>query len=111
MPFSMNCTNKGCGQLVEPTLNTQDNEVYCTSCDRIIANVPIFTKNSLKSMGQIKRGTKSAFGVRCESCKQNSLPKMNGSDFICKLCGKKITTISKAFEPILKQKIKEAQGQ
>src|SRR5277367_4199348 len=111
MPFSMQCNNKGCGALTEPTLNTQDNEVYCSDCDKVIANVPIFTKNSLKSMGQTKRGNKSAFGIKCLSCKQDSLPKMIGNDLMCGSCGKKMDNISAAFKPLIIQKIKEAKGQ
>ena len=63
MAFATNCTNKGCMKYNEPFLDTSSNDVICSECNRVIVNIPIFTKNLMKTLGQVKKSVKVAFSV------------------------------------------------
>jgi len=54
------------------SLNTETNEVVCDYCSDIIPNISPFTKQSMRSTGDIVRKVKAdkAFMFECESCKK-----------------------------------------
>lgn len=103
MPFLMNCTNKGCGKDMEPTISLKDNEVYCSLCDKPISNVSPFTKTQMKALGQVKRPQKMPFAFKCESCKMELTPvlKTDGS-MVCPDCKNVHKNMSKPFAKMLK---------
>jgi ribosomal protein L34E len=105
--FMMNCNNKGCGKYQPPTLNKTDNEVYCSECGKIISGVSHFTKTQLKSLGQTKKPTKTAFAVRCDKCKTEALPKIDQNKLVCVQCGTECANISKPFEIMIRAAIKK----
>ena len=107
MPFQINCNNKGCGKMQQPVLDLKDNQVYCSECDNIINNVPIFTKNQMKSLGQTRKPQKSAYAVKCNKCKQETLPKIDNNNLICAYCNSPHTNISKPFEILIRKAIKD----
>ena len=107
MAFSMNCNNKGCGKYQTPYLDLSDGEVHCQECANVIKNIPIFTKNQMKSMGQTKKAVKKAFSVRCDKCKAETNAKIDDKDqLVCAICNTK-TNVSKPFELIIRDAIKK----
>lgn len=107
MPFLINCTNKGCGKYQEPRLNTNDNEVYCSECGKIIAGISHFTKTQMKSLGQTLKPPKSAYAIRCEKCKKEAMPKLDASNQLaCANCNNVLTNVSKPFEVLIKNALK-----
>lgn len=108
MPFSISCNNKGCCQLQEPYLDVSDNKVYCSKCDKEIANISIFTKNQMKSMKQFKQKTVTSFAVKCGACGKEARPKLLKDDVICGLCSKPLDNLSGPFKTMLKEKLKTA---
>ena|ERR1700693_2074990 len=107
MAFMMNCDNKGCGKYQAPTLNKTDNNVYCSECGKIISIANHFTKTQLSALGQTKKATKSAYGVRCIKCKVETLPKLLNDKLVCSQCGNEHTNISKPFQIMVKAAIKK----
>ena|ERR1700733_6397385 len=104
--FSTNCTTKGCGKFMQPTLNTTTNEVHCSECGGVITNISSFTKASMKSLGQTKKGSKEAHAIRCNKCKIEALPKINAANKLaCAQCGSELN-VSKPFEVLVRQAIK-----
>ena len=105
--FQMNCNNKGCGKYQAPTLNKQDNEVYCSECGKIISNANHFTKSQLVALGQTKKAAKSAYAIRCIKCKAEALPKLNNDKLVCSQCGVEHNNISKPFQIMVRAAIKK----
>lgn len=105
--FATNCTTKGCGKWNEPYLNPQTMEVHCAECDQPIKNIPIFTKNLMRSQGQVKRSAKVAFSVRCNKCKIEALPKIDNTNvLVCMSCGNTLN-VSKIYEIQVREAIKK----
>lgn len=106
--FRVSCTNKGCNKEMIPLLNTETNEVECTECGKPTI-VTDFAKNSMKSMGQIKRVEKSqqAFSVECKKCKKVMTPKIDKNKALaCVNCSTVFDNISAPFENLIRSKIK-----
>ena len=108
MPVSINCTNKGCGKFNEVVLDTKTDQVFCSVCDKEIANVSHFVKTQLKALKQVRRAKKQAFAIKCEHCKSEGMPKLVNDVFVCAMCSKTVN-VSKPFEPLLRKVIKEGQ--
>lgn len=109
MAFMMSCNNKGCGKHQTPTLNLKDNEVYCSECGNVIANVSHFTKTQMKSLGQTKKPPRSAYAIRCEKCRQEGLPAINNNQLVCSSCSIVLKNISRPFEILIRQAIVKGQ--
>jgi ribosomal protein L34E len=109
MPFLMNCNNKGCGKYQQPALDLKSNEVICTECGKIIAGVSHFTKTQMKSLGQTVKPPKPAYSVRCEKCKQESLPKLENNKLVCAGCNVELKNISRPFEILIRNAIKKGE--
>lgn len=103
--FLINCTNKNCGKQTQAVINLEDGEVYCADCERIIINVPIFTKNQLKNLKQIKRPKKESFSSKCHVCSNEGLPKLVDDKLCCSKCNAHLVKIPKSFEILTKQAI------
>ncbi len=108
MPFSMNCTNRGCGKFNEPYLDPADDKVYCSECDKEIANVTRFVIIQMKSMKQFKQKKTISFGVKCKNCGKEDRPKIFKDDIICPSCNKPHTHLSEPFKIMLREKLKTA---
>lgn len=109
MGFQINCSNKGCFKTTEARLNLQDNEVYCEACGKSIQNVPIFTKNQMKSLKQTLKPAKGAYSARCEKCKIEATPILINDKLSCPNCKCALNNISKPFEILFRNAIKEKQ--
>lgn len=103
----MNCNNKGCGKYMAPTLNKNDNQVYCSECGKTISIANHFTKQQLLALGQIKQQPKSAYGIRCIKCKVEALPKLDNDRLVCPQCNTEHTNISKPFDVMVRAAIKK----
>lgn len=106
MPFSLQCTNKGCCQIMEPYLDTDDNKVYCSLCEKELPNVSHFTKVQMKSMKQFRQKKSTSFGVKCKNCGKEDRPKLVNNDIVCPSCNKPHTHLSEPFKIMLRDKLK-----
>ena len=52
MAFSIQCTNKGCQKIQEPYIDTKDDKVYCSLCNKELLNITHFVKVQMKSLKQ-----------------------------------------------------------
>lgn len=108
MPFMTNCTTKGCGKYQAPILDKVSNKVYCSECGAEITNLSHFAKIQMTTLGQVKKPAKQAYTVRCEKCRQESLPKIDGNDkLVCSSCNNIINNIGKPFEILIRNAIKK----
>lgn len=100
MGFLIYCTNKGCGEQVEPLLDTSSDEVYCTSCNKVMLGVTHFAKVQMKALGQVKKAVKQTtpFQITCPGCKQRGTPNVKNG-VTCSSCG--INLEDKISKPIL----------
>jgi ribosomal protein S27E len=91
---------------MQPYLNPITMEVHCSECDAPISNIPVFTKNLMKSQNQVKKSAKVAFGVKCAKCKADALPKVDANNkLVCVSCGNALN-ISKIYENQIREIIK-----
>jgi ribosomal protein L34E len=107
MPFSMPCTNKGCGKTQEPFIDPKDDKVYCSVCEKELANISHFTKVQMKSMKQFRQKNTTSFSVKCSKCGKEGRPKLSNNDVICSGCLKPLDNLSTPFKNMLKEKLKD----
>lgn len=107
MPFSLSCTNKGCGQVQEPYLDLADDKVYCSLCNKEIGNITYFTKVQMKSMKQFKQKNTTSFSVKCVKCNRDGRPKLLNKEVVCGNCNKPLDNLSDTFKNMLKDKLRE----
>lgn len=107
MPFSMNCTNKGCGEQQEPYLDKKTDKVYCSACDKEILNVSYFTKVQMKTLKQFKVKKNDSYSVKCDKCEHMGRPLLQQDEIICSSCKKPLDKLSIAFKNMLKDKLTE----
>ncbi len=102
--FRIFCDQKGCRKEMSPVLDKADNKVYCTECDKEIANVTEFMKNQMVSLGQIKRQQKQqqAFSVKCIGCGKENPPVLKGKDLVCSVCNHNMDHLSAPFALAIK---------
>lgn len=105
MPFSMQCNNKGCGQIQSPYLDKATNKIFCSSCDKEITNVTDFAKNQMKSMKQFKERKQKSFSVKCNHCGVLDRPIIEYKSCICPSCKKEIN-VSPIFINALQENLK-----
>lgn len=108
MPFSLVCTNKGCGKQMEPYLDPKDDKVYCSLCDKEISNITHFAKIQMKSMKQFKQKNTTSFSIKCKKCNKEDRPKVVNDDIVCAHCKKPMDHLSAPFKIMLKEKLKTA---
>lgn len=107
MPFSVLCSNKGCGKIQEPYLDPKTDKVYCALCNNEIINITQFVKHQLKLNKQFKKQEPQSFSLKCNSCKANQRPKLVDAEIVCSNCQTPITNVSVFFKNMLIQKLKE----
>jgi len=107
MAFYIYCTNKGCGQIQEPCLDTQDNKVYCSVCDREITNITTFFKVQMKAMKQFRKKKAKSFSVKCPRCGREERPKLVQDDIVCGACLQPLDNLSPIFKNMLKDKLRK----
>src|SRR5271166_2252043 len=106
MPFSMNCTSKGCYKVMEPYIDPKDDKVYCSLCDKEICNVTHFTKVQMKSIKQFRQKKVISFAVKCQKCGKEDRPKLIGKDIVCRACNKPLEHLSEPFKVMLRDKLR-----
>lgn len=106
MPFAMPCTNKGCGKLQEPYIEHKTDKVFCSLCDREIANVTHFAKVQMKTLKQYKPKNTTSFSIKCPKCGKEDRPKVVGDDIVCTGCKKPMDHLSEPFKIMLREKLK-----
>ena len=102
----MPCSNRGCGKIQEPYLDTKDDKVYCSICDREIANITHFVKVQMKSLKQFKQKNTKPFAVKCPKCGKEDRPKLVNEDVVCIGCNKPLDHLSEPFKIMLRDKLK-----
>ncbi len=102
--FVIQCDNKGCKEMQEPTLDVKTNEVICSECQNPITNVTHFTKVQMKSLGQIKRDDKKsqAYSVKCPLCSKEGCPVLNDNkEIVCQYCAAAQSQLSGPFKQVI----------
>ena len=102
----MPCSNKGCGKHMEPYLDPSDDKVYCSECDRELANITHFVKIQMKTFKQFRQKKTISFAVKCKKCGKEDRPKLKGQDVICPNCNATHDHLSEPFKIMLKDKLK-----
>ncbi len=106
MPFSMPCTNKGCGKIQEPYLDPKDDKVYCSLCDRELPNITHFVKIQMKSLKQFRQKVPKPFATKCQKCNREDQPLVVGDDIVCPACRNPHEHLSEPFKIMLRDKLK-----
>ena len=106
MPFSMPCSNKGCGKIMEPYLDVKDDKVYCSLCDKELPGITYFVKVQMKSLKQFRQRQPKPFSVKCQSCGKEDRPKLVGQDIVCVACNKPLDHLSEPFKIVLREKLR-----
>ncbi|HLG28222.1 MAG TPA: hypothetical protein VI423_10590 [Paenisporosarcina sp.] len=107
--FVICCDNKKCGKSQEPLLDKVTNEVFCSECGSVITNVTEFAKNSMRSLSQFKRTTKTqqAFAVKCNGCNKTAQPKLSKTTaamtLVCPHCGREHDGLQAPYAHAIKQ--------
>lgn len=107
MAFSIVCSNRGCGDLMEPYLDPSDNKVYCSKCDKELVNVTHFVKSQMKQFKQFKPKKNTSFAVKCKFCNTEERPLIKNKDVICPSCKKIHTHLSEPFKIMLLDNLKK----
>lgn len=102
----MQCSNKGCGKIMEPYLDPKTDKVYCSLCDGELANVTHFVKIQMKSLKQFKQRQQKPFAVKCKNCGKEDRPMLKGDDIVCVSCKKPMDHLSEPFKIMLRDKLK-----
>jgi hypothetical protein len=108
MPFSIVCSNKGCGQLQNPFLDPDTNQVYCASCDGEIANITPFVKNQMRMNKQFRsrsKEKKKAFELPCPLCKAEVRPLLVNDEILCGKCQQPMSHLTPFYVQMLKTQL------
>jgi hypothetical protein len=108
MPFLMTCSNKGCGDQMEPYIDPASDKVYCSSCDQELTNITHFTKIQMKSSKQFRKKKNISFGVQCKRCLKEDRPIILNKEISCPHCKSNHNHLSEPFKIMLKEKLKTA---
>jgi len=108
MAFRTFCNNKGCLKEMEPALDKETNQVFCTECDGEITTVDDFMKRQMVSLGQVRKVKikKSPYSVSCPECKKQGTPKLIGDAAFCLFCEHELN-LSGPFIQLLKSVLKK----
>ena len=105
MGFLINCNNKGCGQLQEPFIDKETNEVHCSLCDQIISNVSSFTKRQMHSLKQYRPKKTETFSIKCGKCNKEGQPQIVNDNIVCGDCASSLDHLSPIFKNMLKTQL------
>lgn len=107
MAFSFTCTNKGCGQFMQPYIDPATDIVYCSACDGSLPQITTFVKQQLKMSKKYRPKKNIPFAVKCDKCGKEDKPLLvNDEDIICKFCKKPYANLSEPFKIVLRDKLK-----
>ncbi len=107
MAFSIICTNKGCGDHMEPYIDKDTDKVYCSSCDNELFHVTHFAKIQMKSMKQFKQKKTISFAIKCKFCGKEDRPVIVLDKIVCPSCKTEHSHLSEAFKYMLKGNLKK----
>jgi len=108
MGFLITCDNKGCFETMEPLLNKNTDQVFCTACGKEIKSVTYFAKVQMKSLGQTMNNQKEsrAFSVRCNACGTVGQPIVaQDGNIHCSACKTHMSDLSPPFAHIIRQMV------
>jgi len=108
MPFSLTCTNKGCGSFMQPYIDPKTDKVYCSTCDQELPNITYFVKIQLKTSKQYKPKSPTSFSIKCQSCGKEARPQLVENEIVCPECKKVHANLSEPFKIMLRDKLKTA---
>jgi hypothetical protein len=119
MPYSTICnkvhdlnTNEivdGCKKQMEPYLESFKNDnIFCSLCNRQLANVSHFVKIQMKTLKQVRPKITTSFAIKCKKCGKEDRPILAGSDILCSGCKRPHEHLSEPFKIMLRDKLKTA---
>ena len=93
-----------CNVQGECKLNRETNEVICTQCGGVVANVTEQMKQAMRSNKDFIEEDKPAFAFFCPSCqkRQPCVVRRDGQAVICRVCKTEIENISPFFRATMK---------
>lgn len=107
MPFSIQCTNKGCCQMQQPYIDPKTEKVYCSVCDLELPQVTNFAKQQMKMFKQFKEKKKVSFSTKCNKCSGEDRPVKKNNLWLCKSCGSELN-LGDSFKSVLELFLKTA---
>jgi uncharacterized CHY-type Zn-finger protein len=93
---------------MQPYIEPKTDKVYCSLCDKELANMTHFIKIQMKTLKQYKAKETTSFSVKCGLCNKEARPKLVGQDIVCPGCNKKHEHLSEPFKIMLREKLKTA---
>lgn len=108
MGFLITCDNKGCFETMEPLLNKNTDQVFCTACGKEIKSVTYFAKVQMRSLGQTMNNQKTsqAFSVRCTHCGTVAQPTVAADGRIhCSACKSHLSDLAAPFAHTIRQMV------
>jgi hypothetical protein len=107
MSFTIACTAKGCGKLMQPYIDPDTDKVHCSSCDSELLQVTPFVKHQLKMNKKYRPKKSIPFAVKCANCGREDRPLLLGDkDIICPACKKVHSNLSEPFKIVLRENLK-----
>ena len=104
----MQCSNHGCGQIMQPYLDPGDGKIYCAVCNKEMANITSIVKNQLKMNKQFKQKSSKPFAVKCKRCDNDDRPIIVNDDVVCARCNKPLDHLSAPFKAMLKKNLNKS---
>jgi ribosomal protein L34E len=108
MPFSLQCTTKGCCKIQIPYIDPATDKVYCSFCDQEMAGITHFIKVQMKSLKQFRQKQQTPFAVKCSKCGKTDCPKLVNNEIVCSGCSKPLDNLTEPFKIILRVKLKSS---
>lgn len=109
MAFRTFCDNKDCRKEMEPVIDRESNEVFCTECGKPINTVSDFMKRQMVQLNQVRRDDrrKLAYSVKCPKCQKEGPPILDseGKNLLCSYCKEPMTNLSKPFAEVIKSNL------
>ncbi len=109
MAFSIVCSNRGCGDLMEPYLDPATDKVYCSKCEKELTNITHFIKMQMKQFKQYRPKKTISFAVKCKNCNAEERPQIQNKELICPKCKKLHSHLSQPFKIMLLEQLKKPQ--
>lgn len=102
------CQLKNCGKEMEPMIDPDTEEVFCSACGQVMEGINYFTKMSLKTLGQYKRAKnpEEAYAIPCNACKTTARPVIENDKVVCAKC-KQEHKLAPVFAQMLKSNLRK----
>lgn len=111
MNFRIHCDNKGCRKEMEPVVDKDTLQAYCTVCNEEVKCINIFMRRQMAATGMVRKNIKQKmpWSVKCKAkaCEKEAPPVIKDKKVFCFYCGDEMTHLTKPFVEILKQNLKK----